>query len=175
MNVSITEASFEDLPDVARIHVESWREAYKGLVSQAYLDGMNASARQKKWEDLFRRNAAEDKSLHVARDGSEVVGFISFGRGRDARKVGFGEIYAVYLVKRCWGFGFGHALFGSAVRQLQREGMARVYLWVLDSNVRAIASYQKWGGRVEEDMILHGNIGGQEITEIMMNFGPEDR
>ncbi|MGC4015071.1 MAG: GNAT family N-acetyltransferase [Luteolibacter sp.] len=116
----------------------------------------------------------EDRNLYVARDGDEMVGFISFGRGRDARKAGCGEIYAIYLRRRVWGRGIGFRLFERAVRKLKEGGIASCYLWVLDSNVRAIASYERWGGRVEEDMILRGRIGSQEIEEIMMSFSPVD-
>lgn len=175
VNFSIREAAFEDLPDVSRIHVQSWRETYQGQVPQEYLDGMSVSARQQRWEKLFRGGVGEDKNLYVARDEGEAVGFISFGRGRDARRPGTGEIYAVYLLKRCWGLGLGYRLFETAISKLRGEGMTSLYLWVLDSNVRAIAAYERWGGRVDEGMSLKGRIGGLEITEIMVNFELEDR
>lgn len=34
-------ASYDDLPEVAQIHVTSWKQAYVGQVPQAYLDNLD--------------------------------------------------------------------------------------------------------------------------------------
>jgi hypothetical protein len=73
MGFSIREASFEDLPDVARIHVQSWKETYVGLVPRDYLDGMSVSARQRNWEAIFQATTAENRNLYIVHDDGEAV------------------------------------------------------------------------------------------------------
>lgn len=141
----IKQATFEDCAEIARIHVQSWQQTYVGLVPQDYLDGMSIPARQIKWEGIFQGRTAEDKNLYIAYDNGEAVGFITFGRNRDNRNDGSGEIYAVYLLKKCWGKGIGYALFETAKQKLHKDGMTAVYLWALDTNVNAITAYRKWG------------------------------
>jgi GNAT superfamily N-acetyltransferase len=128
---------------------------------------MSIPDRQKKWEELFQD---KDKNLYVAQDNNETVGFISFGKNRDKRKNGCGEIYAVYLLKKSWNKGIGYALFEKAKQKLLKEGTTTAYLWVLNTNASAITSYRKWGGIVDDTMILDTQIGGQEVKEVMINF-----
>jgi len=38
--MEIRTATLDDVPDISRIHALSWKAAYKGIVPQAYLDGL---------------------------------------------------------------------------------------------------------------------------------------
>ena len=170
MKISIKEAGFDDLHDLAQVHVESWQQAYIGLVPQEYLDSLSIDARQKKWEEIFPSNIAENKHLYIAYDDGQAVGFISFGPNRDERKGGFAEIYAVYLLRKCWGKGIGYMLFEKTTQKLLKDGITKAYLWALSTNQNALASYKKWGGLVDETMITYNQIGGQDVKDIMVNF-----
>ena len=170
MAYSIREASFEDLPDIARIHVQSWQQTYVGMVPQDYLDGMSIPARQKTWEAIFQGTEAENRNLYIAHDDGEAVGFISFGPSRDDRKRGWGEIYAVYLLKKSWGKSIGYQLFETAERKFRDAGITSVHLWALDANKNALSAYNKWGGIVDPDLIQEDEIGGQKVREIMVIF-----
>ena len=158
--IFIRAASYDDLADVARIHVQSWQETYMGQVPQNYLDGMDVKARQKKWEEIFRENAANN-NLYLAFDGAKPIGFISFGRGRDQELLDSGEIYAVYLLREAWGKAAGYTLFKTAEQKLSEQGLNRLYLWVLNSNENALNAYQRWGGKVDNNMTKGAVIGGR--------------
>jgi GNAT superfamily N-acetyltransferase len=140
--LEIRPATFDDLQDIAAIHVKVWQQAYIGQVPQAYLDGLDVKARRQKWEDLFSGQAAEDRNLYLALQGGKSVGFISFGRSRDDPKQG--EIYAIYVLQEAWGDGAGYALFKAAIQDLQKDGYQVAHLWVLETNKRAIQSYARW-------------------------------
>lgn len=168
--VEIRPATFNDLPDVARIHVTSWQQTYVGQVPQDYLDAMDVTARQKAWEDIFHGNTAEDKNLDLAIVAGQPVGFISYGLGRDEDMSGHGEIYAAYLLKEVLGQAVGYALFSAARRKLAQAGLLKTYLWVLDTNAQAIRSYARWGGVIENEKIKTATIGYHPIREIMVRF-----
>jgi hypothetical protein len=38
--MDIRAARMEDVPQIAAVHVRSWQAAYRGLLPQAYLDGL---------------------------------------------------------------------------------------------------------------------------------------
>jgi len=145
-----------------------WQQAYIGQVPQAYLDGLDVKARRQKWEELFSGQAAEDKNLYLALQGGKPVGFVSFGRSRDDPKQG--EIYAIYVLQEAWGDGVGYALFKAAIQDLQKDGYQVAHLWVLDTNKKAIQSYAKWGGTVDNQPVKNANIGGKLIKEVAVTF-----
>jgi GNAT superfamily N-acetyltransferase len=170
MKYSIKEATFIDLADIARIHVRSWQQTYIGLVPQDYLDSMSVSTFQKKWEGIFQGNISENKNLYIAYDNDEAAGFISFGHNRDKHKDGWGEIYALYLLKQSWGKSIGYALFEKTRQKLLNDGINNAYLWVLDTNENALSAYKKWGGVMDETSTLNTKIGGLDVKEMMINF-----
>jgi hypothetical protein len=169
--LSIAPATTEDLLDVARVHVDSWRQTYAGLVPQSYLDSLDVAARQQKWQEIFEQDRKDDLfGLFVARIGGIAVGFISFGRGRDQDRGGLAEIFAIYVLKEYWGTGAGYGLYKTARAIFQDQGFPKAYLWVLDTNQRAIAAYQRWGGVLEQNRLKNHVIGGKPVREVSVLF-----
>lgn len=157
-NILIRPATFDDLPDVAEIHVASWRYAYAGIVPQTFLDSLDVSNRLKNWIENFEGKAKEDSSLCLAFIDGKPVGFISYGRGRDAGMEHHGEIYAAYLISEAQGKAVGYKMFQTAKEKLIEDGFTDAYLWVLADNTRAMKAYQRWGG------VMMDGIPSKEIT-----------
>jgi hypothetical protein len=49
MGLVVRRAEPQDAPAVARVHVASWRQAYRGLLPQEYLDSLSIEARTTTW------------------------------------------------------------------------------------------------------------------------------
>ena len=60
----------DDLFAVSRVYEESWREAYRGLLPQTYLDGIPAG----KWV-LYLEQSGQESLLLL--DGEKIVGTAS--------------------------------------------------------------------------------------------------
>jgi len=165
--VRILSASYQDLPDVALIHVAAWKQAYVGQVSQAYLDGLNVAQRLERWQEQFADCAV---SGLLAANIKKAAGFICFGHARDDDRQDWGEIYAIYVLEAYWGGGLGYQLYKHACAELQQNGYMRAYLWVLATNDRAIAAYERWGGLVEYDRLKDHQIGGKRVKEVSVSF-----
>jgi ribosomal protein S18 acetylase RimI-like enzyme len=132
-----------DLVPAARVRVASWRAAFTGLVPQDFLDSMDATAIAAGWSESL---AAGRSRLHVARVGDEVVGYAGLGPERDkSAPPGTGELYALFVDPSCWCRGVGRALAEAALADLRDGGAVRVWLWVLEANVRARAFYERNG------------------------------
>jgi GNAT superfamily N-acetyltransferase len=161
-------ASYEDLLEVARIHVAAWKQAYIGQVPQTHLDNLDVAQRLRRWQEQFPNGVPS--GLIIASVSSKATGFICFGRARDQDRQDWGEVYAIYVLEPNWGSGVGYQLHKHACAELKGHGFARAYLWVLDTNHRAIAAYERWGGVVERDRLKGHEIGGQPVKGVSVSF-----
>jgi GNAT superfamily N-acetyltransferase len=133
--VSIRPATPADARSVAEVHVASWRDAYRGMLPDAYLSRLSVDDREAMWREAF---ADPSSGAFVAESSGRIVGFVSFGPSRDddaGEEVG--EIPAIYLQPREVGTGVGRGLFEAATEALRRAGYRRATLWVLEANERA--------------------------------------
>ena len=118
------------------VHWKSWHEAYPGIVAESYLDKMTLE----KCEQIAHSGIDNN---WIAKDGEEVVGFITFGDCRDEDLAGAGEVFAIYVLEKYYGKGVGSLLMEKALEEMNdRE---KVALWVFRDNPRAIAFYRRFG------------------------------
>ncbi len=116
--MKIRAANASDAPGIARIHVETWRTAYRGQIPDAVLDALDAERRAAFWRE--RLTQAED-SIFVAEDES-VIGFCSLipSRDKDADPTVVAEIAAIYVLSERWRQGAGRALCAGALAEARR-------------------------------------------------------
>ncbi len=126
-----------DADEIGRVHVEVWRQAYDGLMPEAYLASRDPVAFADFWRD--RLAAADRGTAWVARDDAGIVGFASTGPGRDADRPVDLELIAINVLARAHGTGLADDLLAAAV------GDRAAYLWVVDGNERAMAFYRRHG------------------------------
>lgn len=154
--VAIRAAGPDDAPAIARVRIESWRWAYRGLVPDALLEAMSVDDGEGDWR---RTIAAPDGiSVFVAEGGGRAVGFVSAGPSRDDDALtGTGEIGALYVVRAHAGTGVGGALMTAAEDSLRAGGFARATLWVLQANAAARGFYEHRGWTCD------GTIGTHQV------------
>lgn len=169
-DLTIRPAVAEDLPAVAVLHVECWRQAYAGQVDQAYLDNLDTAARLEMWRQFFSKQDTDPRfRLLLAFQAERLVGFISYAPPDSAD--GDIRIGALYLLRDVWSRGIGYALFTQAMEAIRAAGFTRPYLWVLDTNERAIAAYRRWGGRVDDETAAKTfPLGTQTLRELCVRF-----
>jgi GNAT superfamily N-acetyltransferase len=139
-----------DASAIARVHVESWRAAYIGLMPAAVLDAFTVEAREPRWQAILTREAPDERTLVVLAPGGPVAGFASTGPSRDEGAApDVAELYALYLAPGSWGAGLGRALFAAAIEDLRERGRAAMTLWVLDGNARGRRFYEAAGMRAD--------------------------
>lgn len=98
-------------------------------------------------------------------DGGKIVGNISCCAGRAPELSNWGEIVSIYLLPEYWGKGCGKRLFNAAVEQLESMGYRKLFLWVLESNRRARAFYERMGFQLHESY-MEDEIGGMPVREV---------
>ena len=141
---AVRAATPRDARSVARVHVDTWRAAYAGIVPQAVLDGLSVERREAFWRAATEQPG--DHRLWVIESDGIVVGFASTGPARDDDlPAGAGELLAIYLVPAHWGRGLGARLFGRAIADLGERDIDPVVLWVLAANERGRRFYESMG------------------------------
>lgn len=142
----IREADASDARAIAEVHVQSWRESYRGLVPDEALASLSVDANAAGWEGHFQEMTPPE-CCFVSVDGDGVTGFIHAGPAHSDDLGPHGEVYAIYLLDRVKGQGIGRALMYEAVCRLRAAGFRSVCLWFLKDNP-AGGFYQRFGGRV---------------------------
>lgn len=140
----IRRATHGDARSIARVLVEAWRAAYRGILQTAFLDAMDIDTITKRWEHSLADQDIVALPL-VLVTGGQIVGFSHFGKPRDTADPCLGELYALNVLPEVWGHGFGSQLLAAATAELHRLGYTRAYLWVAAGNERASALYERSG------------------------------
>lgn len=117
----IREAVDADANAMGRLHVRAWQSAYRGVMSDEYLDGLQAEERITMWR---RRISRPDlPPLLVAVMADEVVEFAAFGAEQSpSTPSSCGKLYAMNLDPDHWGRGIGRILLPRVTQALMAMG-----------------------------------------------------
>lgn len=161
--IRVRRAVAADAPEVARVHVRSWQWAYRGLLAQDYLDGLDPQGWAARY--TFGRVGFALPVTQVAVDGAAVCGLVTTGLCRDPDLSNFGEVMAIYVEPAYLRRGVGRALMNAARCRLRRVGVGWAALWVLDGNVGARRFYERDGWDCDGARRT-STYGGVEVTEV---------
>ena len=131
----IRDADPEDAADIARVHVDTWRSAYRGILPASYLKSISYQHRAIAWARMleFVEESEADVTL-VSEIDDEIVGFVHAGhlRHRDPRFAA--EINSLYVLKDHQRAGHGKRLFLAACNRLAQRQLKGLFVWVLADN-----------------------------------------
>ena len=146
--IVVRPARVADAEAVARIRIASWRGAYRGIVPDAVLDGLDLAAETATWRDRLHDQAVVKVSVADLVEppaSPRLVGYVTEGPARGDDVDGLGEIWAVYVDPEAQRRGVGRALMEAAVRGLAVRGFAEAVLWVFEANATARGFYEHLG------------------------------
>ncbi|WP_067825954.1 GNAT family N-acetyltransferase [Actinomadura kijaniata] len=157
MSQHIRPATPADAGVLARVKVASWRVAFRGLMPESHLAGLDVAAIQATWDRVLGETDWPRSGMLVLERDDEIAGYSHFYPTDDADDdpSSVGMIGSLYTLPEVWGTGAGKALMTRVVETLTEAGYAEASLWVLVGNRRARAFYegQGWkedGGRDED-------------------------
>ena len=168
------EAVPADAGGVARVHVDSWRTTYRGIIADSILDDLSYELRQRHWHSALTEHR-DRNFIHVAEsDDGQVVGFIAAGKEREGRPDFQAEVFAIYVLREFHGRGCGRDLMLCSAERLLREGMRSMLLWVLAENPSR-GFYERLGGRqleekqitIEQDVLTEVAYGWADLQDLL--------
>lgn len=167
--VAIREARAADAGGMARVHVQSWRSTYPGLIPDPFLVNLSEPAAAARWRAVAEARGpghgafvAVDVAGTVAPPGS-VVGIASYGARRVTMDGYGGEFYALYLLDEAKGLGVGRRLMAAMAERLLAADIRTAAVWCLRDNPSRWF-YERLGGtRIAERPI---RFAGSALVEI---------
>ncbi len=161
MMTEFRNATGADAGLISHLYATSWRKAYRGIIPPDYLERLPDDY----WVPSVRTwlDSGRFSGLMMWRDG-HPVGCAIYGRGRDDRYTGWGEVVSLYLLPDCTRQGLGSALLAEALRQMRADGFTRFYLWCLQNNTAADAFYRSQGFKPTSEQ-AEDQIGGEALVE----------
>ncbi len=126
------------------------------------LDGLSVEDRSSGWKKHLEAGA----EAYLLLESEQVIGVleISSFRGNLERYKSCAEIPVCYLLPEKTGQSFGFRLMDHAMAELKSRQIAKVAVWVLERNARAIRFYEKAGFVCSGEVKRHAPSG---LTELL--------
>jgi ribosomal protein S18 acetylase RimI-like enzyme len=141
----IREGEPRDAEAIAGIHVRAWQKAYRGQLTDDYLDGLKVEDRLE-MHRVALGSPPSDYRMWVAEEEGRAVGFAVTAKSQDAdADERTAELFAIYLEPERIGRGVGRSLLAHAVDDLRERGFRTATLWVLETNEAARRFYEVAG------------------------------
>ena len=133
MQYIIRKRKRKDCVSIAHVVTIAWNETYKGIVPDWFLEELknNESERAKKTFDEFTINNNNQLVLEI---DNQVVGFVNYGKSEDESFDNCGEIFALYIIGKYKGNGFGRKLMEKAKKELKSLGFDKMIIACLKGN-----------------------------------------
>jgi 3-deoxy-manno-octulosonate cytidylyltransferase (CMP-KDO synthetase) len=144
--ITYRRASKEDVPAVAKAHVESWQKSFPGIAPQEFLDEMSVETREQAFKQAFEKPGYK---MFVAEDSERgIVGFADFGAPDVKNSRYEAALYAIYLLQEYQRQGIGENLFRLCQKEMISDGFNSMYLDALEASPYR-SFYEKMGGHVK--------------------------
>ena len=142
--LSLRDATIADLAAIDDIHVSSRRVAYRGQVSDHYLDVTMPAASIADWQRKLPELLGGAGRVLIAESDGEAIGFVAAFAPDDEGSVYINNLHARPDRK---GLGVGSALLDAAAQWARASGARAMHLKVLETNTPAIGFYESRGWR----------------------------
>ena len=166
---TVRSARVEDAPGIGRVHVDSWRTTYKGIVSDEVLANLSYTQREQNARQRLSNPATRTYTYVAEDEQGRIVGFVVGGSNRDTSSAYKNELYAIYTLQVVQGHGVGKRLTKALVERLVEDELYSMLVWVLADNPSR-GFYEALGGHYVLTKPIE--IGGVMLDEV--SYGWDD-
>ncbi len=162
-STTIRRALPSDAAGIAKVHVDTWRSTYQGIMPDDHLAELSYEKRAHRWsKSLSAPNAPE--FVYVAESAiGEIIGFAGAGQERTGKEGYAGELYLIYVMERCQRRGVGRKLASAIAGELLARSMASLLVWALKDNPFR-AFYETLNGQMIDEQEVE--IAGAKLIEV---------
>ncbi|MBR5178783.1 MAG: GNAT family N-acetyltransferase [Lachnospiraceae bacterium] len=136
--IIIRKATSTDARQIAEIIVEDWKNAYKGIIDDDFLDSMDV-------EERHQRESQRYQLYTVAAVENNILG-LTWNEMTETDESDC-EIIALYVRYNQRKSGIGKILFQNSVDVFRASGKKKMIIWCLKNNYEARKFYEKMGGK----------------------------
>lgn len=160
--ITIRPAHLADMAAIGELVTESWQHTFYDLLPQDFLLSITPESQRSRHERTFAR---DDVHYLIAFEtkAEDVVGFASWGPGRDPSFAMPYELYALYIRPSFERQGVGRLLLKSVVSGVASSGALGLYLTALALNPN-LGFYVRLGGvEVDAPTIQLGDASYRQV------------
>ena len=128
MNCSVRKVRRGDEETLAFIQTESWKAAFKDIISPETLKKCTDKEKSKAmYRELIEKNIGSGYILSV---GSKPHCIAWWDKARDERFTGYAELICIHSLKDGWGKGYGGQMLDIVLSDMKAAGYEKAMLWV---------------------------------------------
>jgi ribosomal protein S18 acetylase RimI-like enzyme len=155
-NITLIRPFVHHAGDLATIRVSAWRAAYRGILSQPYLDGLDVV---QETERASQSLSQSNETIFLALQDAVPAGYIVYTLAPTP------DITALYVSPACQNKGIGKALVHHLLGCYPHE----FHLWVIRQNHKAIRFYEAIGAKPTNQR-RETRIGQDVVEEVRFTF-----
>ena len=172
-DVSVRPARPDDVAEIARIQVDTWRAGYAAILPAAVLEALSLETAHDAWQRAVTAPPSPRHRLLVAQEQNWSVGFVALGPAEDLQPddaepsttLGLGPL----LVEARWGRrGHGSRLLAAAVDHARDDGMTRAIVWIPEADT-ASRDFFVSAGWAPDGLARALDTGAGELREIRLH------
>ena len=152
-------AGREDLENIAGLYVRNHKTAYRGLLSEEYLNGLTVRCALEKWEKHLQD---VDSVIWTAWEGGSFLGFAAAMPDRETEQTWYLE--SLHVTEDARGKGVGTALIRTAAQYAHEHGHRKMSICIVRGNDSAGTLYRRLGAEhhsfFEDD--FNGTVSASE-------------
>jgi len=157
--MTIRKATMADIPALARVHVDTWKATYKGIVSNTIIQNLTYEVGEQRFLTVLQKHADEATCYVAEKEPDKIVGFAIGGLERSKNPKYRGELWGIYVGREYQRQGIGKRLVSTVVEKLLSLNINSMLVWVLKNN-----PYRTF----------YETLGGQQVGEKSTKLGQED-
>jgi ribosomal protein S18 acetylase RimI-like enzyme len=168
MSFRIRNATKEDVPALAQLHVQTFNETHRGGRS----GGPSCELRAQQWREAFSVTDGSWFCFVVEEENGEFVAFAK-GKPHDGGVPGFaGELNKIYALRRVQRQGVGRLLLCNVARRFLSQGVTSMLLFGEATNP-SNGFYEAFGAeRLYSDSgEFHGGYGWRDLHVLVAKCG----
>ena len=177
-DVSVRLARPDDVPEIARIQVETWRVAYPKILPEPVLEALTVDAAEPAWAAAVQAPPSPKHHVLVAQEQRWLVGFAAVAPADDLEE-GDPDPDATaqlgpLLVEPRWGRrGHGSRLLAAAVDHARGDGMVRLIAWIPTADSASL-DFLRSAGWAADGYARELDTGAGELREMRLHVSLEE-
>ncbi|WP_417900113.1 GNAT family N-acetyltransferase [Bacillus haimaensis] len=161
----IRKAILNDASGIAKVHVDSWRTTYKGIIQDDFLKNLSYEKRTELWE----KNITKENNYVVVAENNEgqIVGFADAWKRETNVVENSSDLTSIYLLEEYQGQGIGKKLFKELFVHFKQLGYGKIFVEVLEEN-KTRYFYEYYGAKLVKTVQI--KIGEKMLKELIYEW-----
>ncbi|MFJ6207217.1 GNAT family N-acetyltransferase [Lysinibacillus sp. NPDC092081] len=168
--MKIRKANIEDAQGIGKVHVDSWRTTYKGILPDDFLNKLSYEQRTELWKKNI--SDATNYVLVAENEQDEIIGFATGGTRKTNSVPNATDLTSIYLLEEYQGMGIGKQLLKEIFIYFKQKGYEKVFVEVLAEN-KTRDFYEYYGAQYVNNIEI--KIGGKIVEELIYVWNDIDK